>query len=351
MQAVHINAHGGPSVLEVVQVPTPDPAPGEVLVRVLGVSLNHLDLWVRRGMPGFAIPFPRIPGCDGVGEIVALGEGVDPKTYSTGQVVVLEPGYRTSGPAAHSAGTLPDEMDHLESDYGIRGEHGNGFNCEFVSLPATHVLGLPAGIDPLQAAAVPLVFLTAWGLVVTRGKVQAGERVLVLAGSSGVGSAAIQVARLAGAQVMATAGSPEKRALALELGAESVVDHYDPDWPRLVKEWSRGAGADLVVEHVGPATWEGSMRALARNGRLVTCGGTTGAQVSLTLPHLFIKNQSVLGSTMGPRSALPRIFEEVSAGTMRPVVDRVMPLSQVADAHAMLEAKSVLGKVVLQPNL
>ncbi len=350
MQAIHIIEHGDPTVLRVVDVPRPEPGTGEVLVRVLGVSVNHLDLWVRRGMPGFEIPMPRIPGCDGVGEVVALGHGVDSSLIEPGQRVVLEPGFRAGGPASAAPGVDAQEQDHLEADYGIRGEHCDGFNAEYVVLPSTHVMPLPEQVDTHVAASAPLVFLTAWGLVHSRGQLKAGERVLVLAGSSGVGSAAIQVARASGAEVVATAGSEEKAALARELGAAHVVDHYDPDWPKQVHRWTSGEGVDLVVEHVGPATWSGSMRCLGRNGRLVTCGGTTGAKVGMLLPHLFIKNLSVLGSTMGPRSALPQIFQNIADGLYSPVVDRVLPLSQVATAHQLLEDKSVLGKVVLVPD-
>lgn len=343
MQALRIHAHGGPEVLSVDRVPMPEPGPGQVLVRVLAASVNHLDLWVRRGLPGVEIPLPRILGCDGTGEVVALGAGVT--GLEVGQRVVIEPG-TSSGDSAHDrAGN-----DHLSDDYGIRGEHSDGVDCEYVAIEARFALPLPDGLDPVQAAAAPLVFLTAWGLVVTRGALAAGETALVLAGSSGVGSAAIQVARERGARVLSTAGTDEKRALARELGAEQVFDHHDPDWGQAVKRATEGRGVDLVVEHVGPATWDTSMRCLARNGRLVTCGATTGPKVSLLLPHLFIKNLSVLGSTMGPRSALPAILEHLAAGRYRTAVDEVLPLSEGRRAHERLEAGEVAGKLVLVPG-
>ncbi|MEQ1894027.1 MAG: zinc-binding dehydrogenase [Planctomycetota bacterium] len=313
------------------------------MVKVLGVSLNHLDLWVRRGMPGFPVAFPRILGCDGTGEVVALGAGA--RGVGLGQKVVIEPGY--------SSGTSPEDlagMDHLASDYSIRGEHCDGLACEYVAIDTRYLLPLPTGVDPVQAAAVPLVFITAWGLVVTRGQVQAGENVLVLGGASGVGSAAIQIAKARGARVLATAGSDEKRALCRALGADEVLDHRDAGWGKELKRLTAGKGAELVVEHVGPATWKTSMSVLARNGRLVTCGGTTGPIVELALPHLFIKNQSVLGSTMGPRAAYPEIFAAVAAGRFKPVVDRVLPLSQARAAHELLESRAVSGKIVLVPG-
>jgi NADPH:quinone reductase-like Zn-dependent oxidoreductase len=343
VQALRIHQHGGPEVLRIDEVPRPSAGAGEVLVRMLATSINHLDLWVRRGMPGFAVEFPRVLGCDGTGEIVELGAGVS--GLRVGQRVVIEPG--------HSSGKSPEDLagnDHLSADYGIRGEHFDGVDQEFVRIESRFALPLPDGIDPVRAAAVPLVFLTAWGMLVERAKLTRGETVLVLGGAGGVGSAAIQIAKQLGARVIATAGTESKRALCRELGADDVVDHSVDAWDKQVKQVTQRRGADVVVEHVGPATWDTSMRCLARNGRLVTCGGTTGAKVAITLPHLFIKNLSVLGSTMGPRNSLPKIFEHVRAGRYKPVVDRVLPMSQARAAHEMSEAHQVAGKIVLVPG-
>ena len=342
MKAVRIHEHGGPEVLRLDEIDRPSPGLRQVLVRVLGVSINHLDLWVRRGMPGFAVDFPRVLGCDGTGEIVEVGEGVT--AFGPGQKVVLEPGYTNAGPEWDR-----DDADHLAPDYSIRGEHSDGYDAEFVVLDERYVFPLPDGMDPVQAAAVPLVFLTAWGMI-ERAELAAGETVLVLGAASGVGSAAIQIANHLGARVISTAGSEDKRALGLELGAEAVVDHRSEDWPKEVKKLTDGQGCDVVIEHVGPATWEGSMRSLARLGRLVTCGGTTGAKVSMMLPHLFIKNLSILGSTMGPRGSLPVIFDRVARGHYRPVVDSVVPMSEVAAAHSRLEAREAVGKIVMVPS-
>ena len=342
MQVARIHAHGGPEVITVEDIARPEPGPGEVLVRVLAVSINHLDLWVRRGMPGVKIPFPRVLGCDGTGEIAALGEGVS--GLAVGQRVVLEPGMSSGTSEFDRAGN-----DHLSDDYGIRGEHCDGLYAEYVTLEARYALPLPAGLDPVQAAAAPLVFLTAWGLL-DRARVQPGETVLVLGGASGVGMAAIQLAKSRGARVLSTGGTDAKRQLALDLGAEAVCDQRDPDWGREVKRLTDGRGVDVVVEHIGPATWDTSMRVLARRGRLVTCGGTTGPKVSLVLPALFIKNLSVLGSTMGPRSSLPEIFDKLAAGEWRTVVDEVLPLSAAQRGHERLEASDVVGKIVLEPG-
>ncbi|MCA9613783.1 MAG: zinc-binding dehydrogenase [Myxococcales bacterium] len=343
MQTVHVTEHGDPSVLKIVDTPAPEPAAGEVLVKVLAASVNHLDLWVRRGLPGLPIPLPHVPGSDGTGEIAALGAGVE--DLAVGQRVVILPGFSSGASEEDRRGD-----DHLSDDYGIRGEHCPGIDREYVALERRYVLPLPDGVDPVQAAAVPLVFLTAWGMLVTRAELQEGETALVIGGASGVGSAGIQIAKDRGARVLATAGSEGKRTLARELGADEVFDHHDPDWPKLVKQATGGKGVEVVFEHVGPATWAGSMRCMARRGRLVTCGGTTGPKVTVLLPHLFAKNLTLMGSTMGPRSAFPHIFERVAAGAFRPVIDRVLPLSQVAEAHRLLEDGEVGGKIVLTPG-
>lgn len=343
MQVIQFNQHGGPEVLEVTERPVPTPKAGEVLVRMLAVSLNHLDLWVRRGMPGLKVSFPFIPGSDGCGEVVECGAGV--AGVRPGDRVLVIPGL-SSGESKHDlAGN-----DHLSDDYHLRGEHVDGVDRELLTVEERYVLKLPGDLDPVQTAAAPLVFLTAWGALVERAKLQAGETALILGGTSGVGSAGIQVARDLGARVLSTAGTEEKRALARSLGAEEVLDHHDPNWPKRVKELTGGRGVDVVFEHVGPATWEGSMRCLARCGRLVTCGGTTGPEVSILLPHLFMKNLSVLGSTMGPAGAFPTILEKIASGAYHPVVSDVLPLSSIVEAHRRLESGEVLGKIVLIPG-
>lgn len=344
MQVVHITEHGGPEVLEIAEVDVPRPGPGEVLVKVLAVSVNHLDLWVRRGMPGFPVEFPRIPGCDGTGEIAEVGAGVT--EFEVGQRVVLEPGYNHNLESPE----VQRGEDYLAADYELRGEHSDGYDAEYVVLPKRYVMALPEGLDPVQAAAAPLAFLTAWGALIERARIHADDTVLILGAASGVGSAGIQVARQRGCRVLTTAGSEVKRELGLRLGAEAAVDHRDEKWPKRIKELTDGRGVDVVFEHVGPATWSSSMRCLARNGRLVTCGGTTGPKVEVLLPHLFIKNLSVLGSTMGPRSALPLIFEHLAAGHYQPVVHEVVPMSEVRRAHQALESREVVGKIVLTPG-
>ncbi|MCC6405640.1 MAG: zinc-binding dehydrogenase [Planctomycetes bacterium] len=341
MQAVRIHQNGEPSVLQVEDLPIPKPGAGQVLVRVLAASVNHLDLWVRRGIPGLKLPL--ILGCDGTGEIAELGAGVT--GLKVGQKVVLEPGFSSGDSEFDRAG-----LDHLSDDYGIRGEHSDGFDCEFVVLDARFVFPLPAGLDPIVGAAAPLTFVTAWGMLVTRTQLKRGETVLVLGGTSGVGQAAIQIANDLGARVIATSSAEAKRKATKDLGAHEVVDHSQPDWDKAVKKLTDGRGVDVVFEHVGPATWDLAMRCLARRGRLVTCGGTTGPKVSILLPHLFMKNLSVLGATMGPKNALPGIFDKLASGKYKLAVDRVLPMSEVRKAHELLEARQVTGKIVLVPG-
>jgi NADPH:quinone reductase-like Zn-dependent oxidoreductase len=346
MQTAQIPEHGPPSVLEVVDLPAPELGPGQVLVSVTAASVNHLDLWVRRGMPGMKIPLPRVPGSDGTGEVLAFGDGVEPRAgLEVGQRVVIQPGMSSGESPFDRAGD-----DHLSDDYGVRGEHGDGIHREQIVIEPRYLFPLPDAVDPIEGAAVPLAFITAWGMLMGRAQLREGETVLVIGGASGVGSAAIQLAREAGARVIATAGTEAKRELSRDLGALDVVDHHDPDWGRAVKGMTQGRGVDVVIEHVGPATWETSMRVLARRGRLITCGGTTGPVVSVVLPHLFIKHQTIHGSTMGPASCLPPIFEKVAAGRLRPVLDRSLPLSRIREAHELLEEGSVLGKIVLVPG-
>lgn len=343
MQVAQISKHGDPEVLQLVERETPKPAANQVLVRVLGVSVNHLDLWVRRGMPGMPIHLPFVPGSDGCGEIVECGSEVE--GLAVGDAVVILPGV-SSGRSEHDqAGN-----DHWSADYGIRGEHVDGLDCELVAVEARYVLKLPEGLDPVATAATPLVFLTAWGALVQRAQLRAGESVLILGGASGVGSAGIQIAKDLGARVITTAGSEAKRDFARSFGADEVLDHHDESWPKQVKELTQGQGVEVVFEHVGPATWSGSMRSLARLGRLVTCGGTTGPQVQLALPHLFMKNLSVLGSTMGPASAFPSILAKLADGSYRSTLAEVMPLSEIREAHRKLEAGEVIGKIVLTPG-
>ncbi len=342
MQAVVIREHGGLECLLFEERPVPAPGPGEVLVRVKACSLNHLDVWVRKGVPGHKFPLPLVPGCDAAGTIEAVGEGLP--SSEIGRSVLLAPGVSCGRCEACAAG-----RDLLCRHYGILGESRDGACAEFLCVPAANALPLPAGLDFAQAAAVPLVFLTAWHMLVGRAELRQGETVLIHAAGSGVSSAAIQIARLFGARILATAGSPVKLERAREMGADETIDYRCADFADEVRRFTGKRGVDVVLDHLGGEVFEKSVRCLARGGRLVTCGATTGPRASVDLRMLFFKGLSLLGSTMGYRSELVELLKHVESGRLRPVVDRVLPLAELRAAHELLESRQVFGKVVVVP--
>jgi NADPH:quinone reductase-like Zn-dependent oxidoreductase len=337
MKAARFHAHGDPSVLRYEDAPDPVPAPGRAIVRVRACALNHLDLWERRGLDRVRLPLPHISGSDVSGEVADAGGGAVP----AGTRVMLQPGLRCGACPACRAG-----RDNLCPSYDVLGLMSDGGYAELVSVPVDSLIPIPDHIGFVEAAAFPLTFLTAWHMLVTLATVQAGDTVLVLAGGSGVGQAAIQIARHFGARVLATAG-PAKLDRTRALGAEQVFDHYAGDYSQQVKALTRGRGADIVVEHVGQSTWDRSVRSLARGGRLVTCGATTGFKAQLDLRHLFARQLQFLGSYMGEHrellAAAPLFFE----GRLGPVIDEVFPLAEAAAAHERLEAGRQFGKIVL----
>jgi len=342
MRAVVVPRHGGPEVLEVAERPRPVPGPGEVLLQVKAAGVNHLDTFVRRGMPGITLPLPMILGSDAAGTIAAVGAAV--MGIKEGDRIFVSPGYSCERCRACLSGNEP-----LCRFYGLLGEHRDGTQAEYVALRATQALPLPDGVSFEEGAAFPLVFLTAWHMLVARAGLRPGEEVLVHAGGGGVGSAAIQIAKLHAARVLTTVGGPEKAAKARALGADEVIDHRSTDVLAEVRRLTSKRGVDVVVENVGQETWEKSLLALAKGGRLVTCGATTGYEAKTDLRHLFFKGLSLLGSTMGSRAELLQIADLVGARRLRPIVDRVLPLEQAAEAHRLLAARSVFGKIVLSP--
>lgn len=341
MKAVVIRAHGGLDRLEIGEVPDASPGAGEALVRVRAVALNHLDLWLRRGVPGHTFPLPLIPGSEVAGIIEQLPAGTT--GWKRGDEVIVAPGYSCGTCAACRSGDDP-----LCTQYGIFGETTNGGCAELIAVPLRNLLRKPARLSFVEAAALPLDMLTAWHMLIARARIREGETVLVQAGGSGVGSAAIQIARLRGATVYATAGSPEKVARLRELGVHEAIDYRATDFVAEVRRLTAKRGVDIVFEHVGGETFEKSLRVLARGGRLVTCGSTSGAEVKLNLRLIFFKLLSILGSTMGSLAELHEIMKHVEAGRLSPVVDRVLPLASVAEGHRVLEAREAVGKVVLE---
>ena len=340
MKAVRIHEHGGPEVLRYEDVPEPAFRANEVLIRVRACALNHLDLWVRKGIPG--ITLPHIPGSDAAGEVVAVGDLCE--RIKPSQRVLLSPGLSCRQCLKCLLG-----RDNECPRYGLLGATHPGGNREFMNVPEYAVIPIPDDLEFNEAAAAPLVFLTAWHMLLGRAKLEAGEDVLVLAASSGVGQAAIQIAKLFHCRVIATAGGEAKLAKATELGADHVIDHYQQDIFAEVRRITGKRGVDVVFEHVGVATWSKSVASLAPIGRLVTCGATTGFDAKVDLRFLFNRQQSLLGSFMGTMGELHTVLKFVFRKQLKPVIDRVFPMSEVAAAHRYLEEKEQFGKVILNP--
>ena len=342
MKAVAFSQHGGPEVLRYTEVAEPKISSTEVLVRVRACALNHLDLWVRRGLPGVQIPMPHVPGSDIAGEVAQVGELVT--RVRVGQRVLLAPGLSCGQCPACSAG-----VDNQCRRYTIFGYMVDGGCAEFVRSPEVNGIPIPGDLSFDEAAAVPLVFLTSWHMLLTRARLQPGEDVLVLGAGSGIGSAAIQIAKLIGARVIATAGSESKLQKARDLGADEVIHHGKQKIVDEVKRITDRRGVDVVFEHVGTATWEMSVASLAAGGRLVTCGATTGFEGKIDIRTLFSRQLSLLGSYMGSRAELYAVLKLIGQRKLKAVIDRVLPLAQCAQAHELLEKREQFGKIVLKP--
>ncbi len=341
MKAIVFSAHGGPEVLKFSDVPDPKIRSNEVLVRVKACALNHLDLWVRRGIPGVPIPLPHIPGSDISGEIAQIGNDVS--TVRVGQKVVLAPLVSCGKCSACLAGTDNHCRQATNLGYMI-----DGGCAEFVRAPEVNCLPYPENLSFEEAASIPLVFQTAWHMLIARAELQPGQDVLILGAGSGVGSAAVQIAKFFGARVITTAGTDEKLQKAKQLGADHLVNHKTQKIRDEVLRITNKRGVDVVFEHVGTATWDDSLASLTAGGRLVTCGATTGYDAKIDLRFLFSRQLSLLGSYMGTKPELETVMKLVAAGKLKPIVDRVFPLAEAAAAHAYLESSSQFGKVVLK---
>ena len=326
MRAVRIHEDGGPEVLVLEEAPDPVPGPGEVLVRLRASALNHLDVWIRKGLP--SVPKPRILGADGAGVVEALGEGVS--GFEPGERVVLNPGIEAGSGRIH-----------------VIGEHGDGTNAELIAVPATNVHPIPDGLSFEEAAAFPLVFETAYRMLVTRAGLREGEWVLAWGIGGGVSTATLAIGKALGANVMVTSSSEAKLERARELGADATVNHAAGDVKEAVKEATGGRGADVVVETVGEATWATSLQVAAPGGRITVCGATSGPNPPAALHRVWWKQLSILGSTMGTGEDFAGAFELVKSGRARPVVDTVLPLEEIRAGHERLEAGEQLGKIVL----
>jgi zinc-binding alcohol dehydrogenase/oxidoreductase len=316
MKAIRIHEDGGPEVLRYEDAPDPEPGPGEVLVRLRAVSLNHLDLWIRKGLP--SVPKPRILGADGAG----LRE-------DTGERVVINPG-----------------IEHGDK-ITVVGEHMDGTHAELVAVPESNVYPLPEEIPFEQAAAFPLVFETAYRLLVTKAQLREGEWVLLWGIGSGVATAGLAIAKALGAKALVTSSSDEKLERARELGADAAINHDGGDIRAAVAEATGGKGVDVVLEHVGEATWQRSLQAARPGGRIVVCGATSGPNPPAALHRIWWKQLTIYGSTMGTREDFEGAYELVKSGRARPVVDSVFPLAEARAAHERMEAAAQFGKIVL----
>jgi NADPH:quinone reductase-like Zn-dependent oxidoreductase len=341
MKAVYFTEHGGPEVLQYGERPKPEPGPGEVRVAIRAAALNHLDIFVRNGIPD--VPLPQIPGADGAGVVDALGAGVASRTV--GERVLVQPGLFCGGCASCLAG----EQSLCET-YGILGEHAPGTFAEFAVVPAHNLFPVPEGLSFAEGAAFPLVYETAWRMVVGRAGVRPGETVLVHGVGGGAAGAAMEIALLAGARVLATTTGDAKIRTAREAGAELVIDYRAEDVGKAVRRHVGREGVDVVVETVGESTWMTSLRAVGKGGRIVTCGATSGPNPKEELRLIFWKQISILGSTMASDREFRALYSAVAAGKLRPRIDRVFPLSEARAAYERMEQGKQHGKIVLVPD-
>ncbi|OTF10619.1 zinc-binding dehydrogenase [Halorubrum sp. SD612] len=343
MKAVQFADHGDRDVIEYGEFPEPDPDRGEVLVDVKAGALNHLDIWTRRGMPGIDVEMPHIPGSDAAGVVEAVGEGV----------TRFEPGDHVAVSAGVSCGNCEFCRNGEESlcvSFHIIGEHVRGVHAEKAAVPAENLVPVPDGVDWEVAGSASLVFQTAWRMLQTRADIEAGEKVLVLGASGGVGHAAVQIADHAGCEVFATASTEEKLAHAEDCGADHVIDYEANDFADEIAALTGKRGVDVVVDHVGEATYPNSLKSMAKGGRLVTCGATTGPNPGAGLNRIFWNQLSVIGSTMATPGEVDDVLELVWDGTFEPRVREVLPMSEAARAHEMIENREGFGKVVVRPD-
>ncbi|HEY7472911.1 MAG TPA: zinc-binding dehydrogenase [Gemmatimonadota bacterium] len=341
MRAVHIGAHGGPDVVRIGELPDPEPGPGQVRVRVVAAALNHLDLWVRRGIPGIELAFPHVLGADGAGVVDAVGRDVD--GVSSGDEVYIQPGL--------FCGRCEFCLQGEESmciRFRLLGEHVSGTLAELVAVPAVNVHRKPRGLDWAAAAAFPLVYQTAWRLLLTAGRLRAGESVLIHGVGGGVASAALQIAKYAGAYVFVTSSSAKKLDRAIGLGADVAIDYTRENLPERIRELTARRGVDLVVDNVGQATWRDSIECVRRGGRIATCGATTGNDAITPINRVYWKQISIHGSTMANRREFRRVARLVEGRRIEPVIDAEVPFEEVPGALDRMEQGDQFGKIVVR---
>ncbi len=342
MKAAYFKQHGGPDQVEYGEVPDPQPNTGEVVVQVKACALNHVDLWVLKGGPAYPVQVPHVLGADVAGVVERLGSGV--QNLKLGQRVVIAPG----SSCAQCERCRSNQENRCDS-FSILGAKSWGGYAEKVKVLARNVMPIPDALSFETAAAFPLTFLTSWHMLITRAGLKAGEKVIVIGASSGIGSAAIQIAKLQGADVLATVTADEKMAAARNLGADAVVNSSKESIAHVARAWTQKRGVDVVFEHVGPATWDQSVGSLAPGGRLVTCGATTGPEVKMELRYIFSRELSILGARMGVRSELDELLKLVIAQKLKPVIAKTFPLAAARAALEYMDQRKHFGKVVLIP--
>ena len=342
MKAVVFHKHGGINVLKYEDHPDPVIRDDEVLVKVRACALNHLDIWVRGGLRGVKIPLPHISGCDISGEVADVGKLVD--DVNINDKIMVSPGVSCGRCEYCLAGN-----DNFCRSYSIIGGYDrNGGYAEYVSVPRENIISKPEHLSFEDAAAIPLTFLTAWHMLVGRANVRLGETVLVVAAGSGVGSAVLQIAKLHGATVIATAGTDEKLSRAKDLGADYTINHSTTDHGKASREITQRAGVDIVIDHVGKETWMNSINALKHGGRIVTCGATSGSESVMDIRNLYRRQLAIFGSFMGSKGELLELLQFVRAGRLKPVVDSILPMKDAAKAQERMENRRHFGKIVLK---
>ena len=340
MLSVRFHEYGSADVMRVDEVPVPEPGADEVLIKVVACGVNRVDILSREGVTPTPVPLPHTPGTEAAGTVAATGS--DAGSWTLGTRVVVNPTLSCGRCTACREG-----RDNVCRSGRVFGVQTTGAYADYVVAPADQVMALPEEVSFETAASIAVTGSTAWHMLITRGQLGVGEDVLVVAAGSGIGVLGVQIAKLAGARVIATAGSAEKRERAKQLGADLVIDHTDPTWGEQVRQATGGKGVDLVFEHVGEATWKQSLRALARNGRLVTCGAHSGSTVSFDLWHLFVKEQKLIGSFAGTRRDLEKVLSLAAIGKLKPIIHAKFPLRDAAQAQLALEDRGVFGKVLL----
>jgi len=341
MKLITIRDHGNADVLNVVSKPEPTCPPDKIKINIKACSLNHLDIWVRNGIPGLNIPLPLVMGSDASGTIVEIGSNINHLEYSLNQDVVIQPG-------TFDAASIGSEKENYSSSYGILGETEDGVQSEYVLLKPENIYPKPKHLSFEEAASIPLVFMTSYQMLIERAKIRENDLVLIYGGTSGIGMAAIQIAKDVGCTVITTVGNDEKMDFVKKLNPDYIVNHHEHNLYKKIRNITK-RGVDVVFEHIGPSTWQDSMKVLAIGGRIVTCGATTGNNVSIDLRHLFMKQQSILGSTMGSLSTFKNVISKVNEKKYSPYVDSIYSFDEIKEAHIRMEDRKHFGKIVVIP--